>query len=62
MDRVRPLGRPVGSTCSQGPVEIRYLRAPGTVFLFLTWEAITLSLHSERLGNTRRRVQVCVFY
>ncbi len=35
-------------------------RASGTVFLFLPLEAMTLSLDSERLGNTRRRV--CLFY
>jgi hypothetical protein len=36
-------------------------RASGTLFLFLTWEAINdLSLDSECLGNARRRV--CVFY
>jgi hypothetical protein len=41
------------STSISGKPGILY-RASGIVFLFLTWEAMTLSPDSERLDNTRR--------
>ena len=47
------LGMPPPSNCVH---RVPWRRASDAVLLFLTWEAMTLSLDSACLGNTRRRI------